>query len=510
MESIQKMEQINPEFTEKALAWLEELQENPALLSGLSSEQKKRLFLAAGSLSRPDGAEQARRRKEKRQYLKMRLRQVDRTARSQVGIRQARLASVFQAPPRLAASTQTAPGRTASPRNCYICKKEFTQLHFFYDALYPDCAPFNYEKRYQKADLTGQVALLTGGRVKIGYQAALCLLRSGARVMVTTRFPVDATGRFSAEADFPAWADRLQIYGLDLRHTPSVESFCSYLLSHLDRLDLLINNAAQTARRPVKYYQHLMAAEEHFQSELSPARSALLTTYRECQQLLHTAREPTGPDVIASNIWSQNAAGLMAPAVLSRLPFTREDRTLSSDYFPADSFDADLQQVDLRTTNSWRLRLGEIETAEMLEIQLINAIAPFILCNKLAPLMKRDGTGKKHIVNVTAMEGKFYRFRKADRHPHTNMAKAALNMLTHTAASGLARDGIYMNAVDTGWVTDEDPVDLARHKQEVHDFQPPLDIVDGAARILDPYLQGMNGGELIWGKFLKDYRPIDW
>ena len=183
---------------------------------------------------------------------------------------------------------------------------------------------------------------------------------------------------------------------------------------------------------------------------------------------------------------------------------------MAEEIFPQGRLDVDLQQVDLRKTNSWRLRLGEIQTIEMLEVQLVNAVAPFVLCNRLIPLMKRDHTGQKHIVNVTAMEGKFFRFKKDERHPHTNMAKAALNMMTHTAAQDLAKHGIYMNAVDTGWVTDEDPAELSQFKQKVHDFQPPLDIVDGAARICDPFFDGILTGQHWCGKFLKDYFPIDW
>jgi NAD(P)-dependent dehydrogenase (short-subunit alcohol dehydrogenase family) len=201
---------------------------------------------------------------------------------------------------------------------------------------------------------------------------------------------------------------------------------------------------------------------------------------------------------------------LRASAKLSQIPYNFDNSIVAAELFPNGKLDVDLQQVDLRKTNSWRLKRGDIETPEMLEVQLVNAVAPFVLCNRLANWMKRDNTGQKHIVNVTAVEGKFYRFKKSDRHPHTNMAKAALNMLTHTSAGDFAKYGIFMNAVDTGWVTDEDPIALSQFKQDVHDFQPPLDIVDGAARVCDPFFDGILTGKHWVGKFLKDYYPIDW
>ncbi len=319
--------------------------------------------------------------------------------------------------------------------------------------------------------------------------------------------------KFAKEKDYADWCDRLHIFGLDLRHIPSVEIFAMYVEQHYHRLDIIINNAAQTVRRPAGFYAHMLDNEQKPASELPEKAQHLLTSFEHCKAELSALEGyATTAEHALPVSWHGRVTGIgiRASAQLSQIPYSFDNALAPAEVFPQGKLDADLQQVDLRTVNSWRLKLGEIPTPEMLEVQLVNSIAPFVLINRLVNLMRREHTGMKHIVNVSAMEGKFYRFKKADRHPHTNMAKAALNMLTHTSASDFAKDGIFMNAVDTGWVTDEDPVQLSTFKQQAHDFQPPLDIVDGAARVLDPLFDGINTGNHLRGKFLKDYMPIDW
>jgi NAD(P)-dependent dehydrogenase (short-subunit alcohol dehydrogenase family) len=520
---IAPLPELDLEEVRRAIRLLEAVMHDRSLLAGLPDEERKALLIAAGRVSRPED-HQARRlvrafRKAKREKVEAE----DRAARAATEIRAARQSAVYVPPSRRLEGAAGAPAEREllQPRTCYVCKTEYRRLHFFYDAMCPECAAFNYEKRFQTAPLHGRVALVTGARVKIGFQASLKLLRAGARVIATTRFPHDAARRYAREEDFEAWRSRLEVHGLDLRHAPSVELFARYLVETKDRLDILLNNAAQTVRRPSGFYASLLPGETEALDALPPELRELLRSHEACKARLRTGAAPTPalPAAVSADSaggslvsWGggRAALGIESSAALSMLPYTQEDLEDVHHVFPEGETDADLQQLDLRARNTWRLALAEVETAEMLEVHLINAVAPFILCARLKPLMKRHRTGEQHIVNVSAMEGVFSRGTKTDKHPHTNMAKAALNMLTLTSARDYIEDGIHMNAVDTGWVTDEDPAVHATRKRDELGFEPPLDIVDGAARICDPVFSGLLTGEHVWGRFLKDYKPSTW
>jgi NAD(P)-dependent dehydrogenase (short-subunit alcohol dehydrogenase family) len=490
-----------------AVELLEKLVADRGQMVGLDAELAQRLLVAAGQVSRPEREAKKKLDRARRASRRDAKRAEHRSLLDTAGIRKLRENPIFETPRRrnlVAPESRElpapdSPGQTEFTRTCYTCREQYKALHWFYDQLCQPCGDLNYAKRTPTADLRGRVAVVTGSRVKIGYQAAIMLLRAGCRVICTTRFPRDAARRYAAEPDFEEWGARLQIHGIDLRHVPSVEAFCDRLLDTLPRLDFIINNACQTVRRPPGFYAHLMDCERAIEQDLTDVE----------RRLLGFAETP-GPERSSAGAALSTAEAALSAPEMTQVPLLPDDFEAVAPLFPAGRLDADQQQVDLRTVNSWRLKLAEVPTVELLEVHLVNAVAPFVLNGRLKPLMCRVPSEDKHIVNVSAMEGQFYRAYKGDRHPHTNMAKAALNMMTRTAALDYIEHGIHMNSVDTGWVTDEDPAHHADIKREMHGFHPPLDIVDGAARIVDPIFDGLSTGQHVWGQFLKDYRVTDW
>lgn len=439
-----------------------------------------------------------------------------------------------------------------SPRFCYVCKKKFLHLHHFYDALCPRCASFNWEKRTSTCDASGRVFIVTGARVKIGFHVTLKLLRAGARVIATSRFPTDLARRLAAESDASEWADRVSTFGLDLRHVGATEAFATFLLATEERIDGLINNACQTVRRPPAYYAAIVGREEEELTGL--AHQICCNGGREPSLAIYTTTL-THP----STTLSSSATAALLPLLSTDIAATATAATL----FPIGAVDAAGSQLDLRKTNSWSLRLGEIETGEAAETLLINTLAPFILAGRLrgrlgaraagalpprwlavrglqpltvaqalegGPSLSPRESGNvlgevsppsvlldigivSWVINVSAVEGKFARESKQPSHPHTNMAKAALNMMTRTCARDYACAGIFMNSVDTGWINDENPGSKAERIAVEHNWVTPLDEEDAAARILDPVFSGIREGVekgFVFGAFLKDYHTSEW
>jgi len=353
-----------------------------------------------------------------------------------------------QIPPTLERPTQEMGGsrELRRARRCYICKEAYRVADADYHQLCPGCAELNMRRRHARCDLSGRRALITGARVKIGFHTALKLLRDGAEVVATTRFPKDAATRYAQVPDFADWSARLHIHGVDLLDLGAVVGLIAAVGRRWDSLDILINNAAQTIFRPPDYYRELRAGEQ------------------------------------------------------ASLP----DSTL----FPAGRVDETGQPLDLRAVNSWVLRDSDVNPLEWLQVHVVNSFAPFMLTSRLRPLLEASQHPVRHVVQVSAMEGSYSQANKTPRHPHTNMAKASLNMLTRTVADDYATAGIHMNSVDTGWVTDEKP-HPGKISHRLHGFRPPLDVVDGAARVYDPIVRG-ESGEPVHGQFLKDYRSVAW
>ncbi len=426
-------------------------------------------------------------------------------------------------------ATVSAPiaGTLVKPRPCYICKQKYSVVDAFYHQLCPDCAALSHTKRHARADLTGKRALLTGGRAKIGMHIALRLLRDGAHTTITTRFPHDAVRRFAAMDDAAQWLHRLTIVGIDLRD-PSQVLRLAQMVAAQGPLDILINNAAQTVRRSPGAYAALADAES------VPVAQGLWPEGRGPHIVTLGRTADQHPQVLEQSVVTHPllaAAHAVDKGRQTHHPYPAEVAAINAQRLtdlalaPGSSsvarmadgsaIDAGGLIPDLHDTNSWVQAVGDVDALELLEVQLCNSTAPFILINHLRPHLAAAATssasrsGRAYVVNVSAMEGVFSRGYKGPGHPHTNMAKAAVNMLTRTSAREMfAASGILMTSVDTGWITDERPHPTKMRLAE-EGFHAPLDLIDGASRVYDPIVRG-EAGEDLHGVFMKDYAPSGW
>lgn len=387
---------------------------------------------------------------------------------------------------------------------CYFCRKKSPSTHELYPRLCPTCGALNLEKRNQSANLSGYRAIVTGGRIRIGFETALKLLRAGAIVEVTTRFPCDAARRYTEQPDFDSWASRLRIHAIDLRDLRAVHRFAEKM-TEKGPFEILVNNAAQTVRRPPIFYEHLVEQETKGVAFLSEKIASVIS-----QENYHVGQR----SLTNGNAWAlqkESISSVGIPSALSQIPLLEGDENRDLHLFPLGEYNNDGEQIDRRENNSWMLRLGEIQTVELLETTCVNLLAPFILTNQLLPLMRLSPLTWKFIINVSAFEGVFQTSRKQPEHPHTNIAKAGLNMLTCTSAKQLIQERIVMNSVDPGWVSDQRPYPIAEAARTNMGAVPVLDAIDGAARICDPIFTGVDANSTpIHGVLLKNYLPSDW
>lgn len=441
-------------------------------------------------------------------------RRADRKARVQAADHAVIAATATGSPDRIDDETQGIPissstvgelaGILQRARGCYICKQKYVEVDAFYHQLCPQCAKLNRERRDARADLTGRRALLTGGRAKIGMYIALRLLRDGAHTTITTRFPNDAIRRFKGMPDSDEWIHRLRIVGIDLRDPAQVIALADSV-AEAGPLDILINNAAQTVRRTPQAYAALISAEE---GPLPAGELPESITFGHIAGSGHVALPSALPAGVPVPVPATgNGSSDLDPHALTALALTSGSATPAR-IEAGTAIDAGGLIPDLDASNSWVQRVHEVDPIELLEVQLCNVTAPFILVSRLRPAMAAAPARRKYVVNVSAMEGQFSRGYKGPGHPHTNMAKAALNMLTRTSAQEMLADGILMTAVDTGWITDERPHPTKMRLAD-EGFHAPLDLVDGAARVYDPIVRGEQGEDL-YACFLKDYAPSPW
>ena len=407
-------------------------------------------------------------------------------------------------------------------KNCYICKEKFglDNIHSFYGNLCKKCGDKNYSFRTMKLDFTGRIAIVTGGRVKIGYYIATKLLSYGAKVLITSRFPKDALFKFQKDPDYEKWKNNLVVYPIDFRIFESTIKFVQFINDNFPHVDILINNAAQTIRRTASYYKYLLPIETKDLNK-EDDKKIIKNDFVNLQNQLKEGEKEQNPSKSKTEI--KNALiSLMDnkskeyQEILPLSVIASQIRIMEEKSQPhVTVMGGDGQPYDFsKGKNSWNFEFDEIPFQEFTEVQIINTWTPYYLCVKLKPLMMQSPFPDKYIVNVTSVEGIFNHYKRSS-HVHTNMAKAALNMFTRTCGSYLKDIGIYMTCVDTGWVSPMNEMNSLLDKDKKNSYENefvnvPLDELDGAMRVLHPIIEGIKNKNYLFGILLKDYVKSPW
>ena len=404
-------------------------------------------------------------------------------------------------------------------KNCYICKERLVleNIHKFYGNLCKKCGEYNYSFRTMKLDFSGRIAIVTGGRVKIGYYIATKLLSYGAKVLITSRFPKDTLFKYQQDPDYEKWKNNLVIYPIDFRIFESTIKFVNFINENFPHVDILINNAAQTIRRTTSYYRYLLPTET---KDLNPEdeKKVIKNDYINLQKQLKEGEKSknTKKEIENSLISLVNNKNPEYKEILPLSVIASQIRIMEEKEQPhVTVMGGDGQPYDFSGgKNSWNYEFDEIPFQEFTEVQIINAWTPYYLCVKLKQLMMQSPFPDKYIVNVTSVEGIFNHFKRSS-HVHTNMAKAALNMFTRTCGSYLKDIGIYMTCVDTGWVSPMNEMNSLLDKNKKKSYESefvniPLDELDGAMRVLHPIIEGIKNKNYLFGILLKDYIKSPW
>ncbi|KAF8078304.1 hypothetical protein FPV67DRAFT_1603874 [Lyophyllum atratum] len=389
---------------------------------------------------------------------------------------------------------------------CYICLFLLTSAHPLYPALCVPCGNFNTASSAlslpPQFNLISKTALVTGARVNLGYHVALRLLRCGCSVVITTRYPHDAEVRYLAESDSEAWKDRLCIVGADFRTAKDVFALVGVVKGRLrdwgtEKLDLLINNAAQTLT--------------------DQAETEVKSGEREQQLRL----QGTGNLVIDAGYQPRLRGGIGA----IKYDFHDHhhiDGLPSVDDTTKAVLDEENRELIKPVKSSWTQKLNEIPYEDVISAHSINTFVPLILMRELLPIMSLPSVSPSpspssasakpsaYIINVSSREGipecRPSHRAKAGHHVHTNMSKAALNMLTETEAGEAWRSArVAVNSVDPGYMS-ADPEWM--EMSGLSDKNCPIGWEDGAARVLWPVAMGEKGTP-VWGRFLKHFQTVD-